>query len=149
MEEHETLVPYIKELASFESLNSTSKPPTCNMYWQTYPQLLPTTVFALICQRGQPLRLPLALDEPSGCEFCGYYLCSQHCPGQQNRHRQAHTWRPGPSQNEQQIGFRQAGTLLPYHTVHESRTISGGGYTGLHPGMAWIGANYNTGGGQV
>ena len=30
----------------------------------------------------------------------------------------------GPSQNEHQIGFRQAGDLFPYQLLHESRTIS-------------------------
>ena len=52
----------------------------------------------------------------------------------------------GPSQNEHQIGFRQAGTLFPYQPLHASRTILGGGYNGLNPNMARIGANDNTGG---
>ena len=60
-------------------------------------------------------------------------------------------WAPDPRQIQHQIlGFREAETLTNHHKIQvSSETISGDGYTGAHPGHTWIGANEETGGGEV
>ena len=90
------------------------------------------------------------------------HTCSPYCardrllfpltpmPGfQQNQYHQPR-WGPGPSQNRHHIGFHQAGTLSPYHSIHAlSGTILVDGYSGAHPGLARIDANNDTGRGEV
>ena len=125
------------ELPSIELLNPM-------YYWQPYPPLVPTVVLAIFW--GLPL--PPALEEQ--CRWCGYFFCSPYCPGQQQHQHLQHFWGAGPWQNPNRMGVHNAGTLFHNHTLHmSSSTITGGGYTALNPSMAWMGANDNTGSGQV
>ena len=57
MDKHETLVPYIKELVSFESLHSTSKPPPA----------ICTGILILNYYQQSHSHLYASGDSPSGC----------------------------------------------------------------------------------
>ena len=114
---------------------------------------------------AHPDDVPIILEQPLEvpCRWCGYYFCSYYCdrrriifhgtwmPVAHWQHQyQDPSWGPGPSRNENQMGYREAGTQYPNHIVHESSaTISTDGYTGFDLSYAWIGANNETGDGQV
>ena len=88
-------------------------------FWNEFifPIVVPNRPWALLCQWGQPLRLPPALDEPAdsageqkiATQLCGYYFCSSHWPWSGKSTSSSTYLGPGPSQNEHHIGFRQAG----------------------------------------
>ena len=91
----------------------------------------------------------LPLEDP--CLWCGRFFCSLECDGRLHRYNQHQhpnsSWGPGP--NQHRIRFREAETLYQNHYLHASSgTISVDGYSGAHPGHAWIGTD-DTGVGEV
>ena len=108
-----------------------------------------TPTFAIIWEQ-----FPLEDSEP--CLWCGRLLCSLGCIGRLHRYNQCQklepSWSPGPtrSRNQNRIGFHEAETLYRHHFKHASSgTISVDGYSGAHPGHAWIGTENDTGVGKV
>ena len=92
----------------------------------------------------------LPLEDP--CLWCGRFFCSLECDGRLHRYNQYQhpnsSWGPGP--NQHRIRFREAETLYSNHNSHaSSRTISVDGYSGAHPGHAWIGTDNDIGVGEV
>jgi len=71
--------------------------------------------------------------------------------GMAQQHQHQHQHRPpnsGPSRNQHSKGRRKTEAQYSYHTLHESSgTIAGDHSTGIHPGMASMGAVSNTGAG--